>query len=784
MAITPSIISVETSPSGGREGSVAGYYTGVGPDVGQNTDSYQHNISAISFVKADCLAGVTDVVYNGYAGSSTIPSANNTYLLQGSQVTATTDAGTTVSVSSSTSTEETDTFGLTGSISGYPIFNLQVSKDSTDVKLKLTFLSEHATGTTDYDSVMVGVPFAIKTMSGTSNDVFRYFTIQKQKAALAGDDAATTNEFIIDVVPPTIVIPVPIPSGTEFHTSLQSYASGITDFAKLSGRYGPTNLTFNNSHSGVPGSDDLWAFNTHGKLDFVSASMVTGQGTALPIVNSNKNTFIYTGDPDVHFFQTGMNLDGNDAKFEWTPSGSDGNAAKPFPGMAGDDAPIRHIDFRFPCVAQISGSLLVATGSCRVTYQYADTVSLVDITASPSVVSVVTSVTGGTPNGVAATTVAGVGAINGQTTDIYRHDISSTAFLKADAFEGVSTVVYDGFGSGSFISPTAGKFYIQGHQITASTDTGLVVSASAASHPANGTNDFGITGSIGTTPIFNLQVEDDGNDAKMSVTFLAEHASSADYDSIKIDIPFATTNSDGLTLHNKIRSFNIQKVKNPADPVDGTDATAVLTQNLTVKGIGGPARTQGLYIPSNGAEIPPLVGWLTGSTEINVQAPINTDNDSDGTVDSADGDFNLNDEILLFDADGAGGGDAPSIRTMGRSCFARVPLGQTWTITRIMGVYNGTAKSGTTKVGLFLCASIHADPSTAVDGRAIEVAEIFLDGQSSRNYDYEIGIVGADSGVISIAASEGKYLFMLYQLQDNVAVHQFECDLTFTYTVT
>ena len=397
--ISPSVIPVNTSVSGGAPNGLAtasSQRTGVGASSGQAHDIYQNMIPPTVFSKASALESVTPLVYDGFVSGSFIFPGASKFFIQGHQITASLDTGTVVSASCTAfPANGTDDFGITGSIGSYPIFNLQFQDDSNDAKMSITFLSEHATSTTDFNHVKLDVPISVTTAAGDSqSNIIRSFYVQK----------------------------APQPE-----------------------------------------------------------------------------------DP----------TDGTD--------GSDGT----------------------------------------------DAVSPPSFSISPSIIPIETSVTGGTPNGIDTSVVAGVGASSGQAKDIYQHDIPSTSFVMADGFIGSSQLTYDGFVSGSAFAGAVDKFRIQGHQITASLDTGTVVSASCTAFPSDGTLDFGITGSISNYPIFNLQVEDVGNDVKMSLSFLSEHATSTtDFNSVKIDVPFATRLNNNI-----VRSFTVQKQKRAADGTDGTDGS-------------------------------------------------------------------------------------------------------------------------------------------------------------------------------------------------------------------
>lgn len=383
-------------------------------------------------------------------------------------------------------------------------------------------------------------------------------TLNAKDIRVDGVSLSNTN---ISFEPPVISMDatvggrVPSPPATAF---TKVFIDSTTTFTWAGHNAGRT-VTLNNSYEIVSANITGICDNSSGTTLTATTSSLSGEGDVSYVVDL-KNSSAAT------IMRFSVTKDGGDAKLLVTSVGEHATGTEDW------------------TTAIVTVPIVTASGTSNKTFTVQknlpgsagdDGKNAVGAAITPSIIPVPTSVTGGTPNGLASLEVDGVGAAAGQTTDIYLNDIPSTAFVRADVFESVTPLIYDGFVAGSATYPDAGKFFIQGHQITASLDTGTAVSASCPAHPSNGTDDFNITGSIGSYPIFNLAVTDDGNNAKMALTFLSEHATSTtDYNSIKLDIPFAVKTAAGDAQNNIIRSFNIQKQLSPEDPTDGSDGSS------------------------------------------------------------------------------------------------------------------------------------------------------------------------------------------------------------------
>ena len=191
-----------------------------------------------------------------------------------------------------------------------------------------------------------------------------------------------------------------------------------------------------------------------------------------------------------------------------------------------------------------------------------------------NIISVQTSVTGGTPNGVTTTTTeTGMSPLS-----VFDHDIPSTAYVIATGLAGATNVGYDGHGVGG--SYTNNTFRIQTALITGSTNLGdtLAITSKEADGTAVdlGDIDYQITGSmVVNEPLFCMDITRFAStDAKFRLSFLAEHTryrGSDDFDSIRVDVPFRVTTAAGAQTISG--SFEIVKNKKGQEGTDGSDGS-------------------------------------------------------------------------------------------------------------------------------------------------------------------------------------------------------------------
>ena len=173
-AFTRSVIPVDTDDTGGA--------------LDDGNDLSDADISQQAFTKIDVNVGATNVTFAGHNASGN-PS-NNNYKIVSANVTAVTDNGTSLTVATVNNSGEGDSdYSLTCSNSGTRL-KLKVDSDSSDAKLRVSFLAEHEDGSsTDFNSVLVSVPIKITTAAGTQT-ITRSFTVQKIKKGTAGTNGS------------------------------------------------------------------------------------------------------------------------------------------------------------------------------------------------------------------------------------------------------------------------------------------------------------------------------------------------------------------------------------------------------------------------------------------------------------------------------------------------------------------------------------------------------------------------------------------------------------------
>ena len=174
-SFTRSVIPVNTDDTGGA--------------LDDGNDLADADISQQAFTKIDVNTGVTNVTFAGHNESGN-PS-NNTYKIVSDNITAVTDNGTSLTASNSAS-EGTASYDVTFANASATRLTLAVSSDSSDAKLRVSFLAEHEASTTDFSNVLVNVPIKVTTAAGTQT-ITRSFTVQKIKKGTtgsAGDDGS------------------------------------------------------------------------------------------------------------------------------------------------------------------------------------------------------------------------------------------------------------------------------------------------------------------------------------------------------------------------------------------------------------------------------------------------------------------------------------------------------------------------------------------------------------------------------------------------------------------
>ena len=174
-SFTRSVIPVNTDDTGGA--------------LDDGNDLADADISQQAFTKIDVNAGVTNVTFAGHNASGD-PASNN-YKIVSANVVATTDNGTALSVTNDAGAENDLAYNLTCANASATRLKLAVSSDSSDAKLRVSYLAEHEDGSsTDFNSVLVDVPIKVTSAAGTQT-ITRSFTVQKIKKGTTGDTGST-----------------------------------------------------------------------------------------------------------------------------------------------------------------------------------------------------------------------------------------------------------------------------------------------------------------------------------------------------------------------------------------------------------------------------------------------------------------------------------------------------------------------------------------------------------------------------------------------------------------
>ena len=178
-SFTNPVITVDTDDTGGA--------------LDDGGDLASADISSQAFTKADVNAGTTNVTFAGHGLASASLAANNTYRLITNAITAVTDNGTNVASSITTSSlsgvgDETYDIFLNNAAGG-AVINLDITADSSDLKIKVDALTEHETGTDDYNSIKISIPLRMQTAAGTQT-ITRVLTVQKIKKGTTGSTGA------------------------------------------------------------------------------------------------------------------------------------------------------------------------------------------------------------------------------------------------------------------------------------------------------------------------------------------------------------------------------------------------------------------------------------------------------------------------------------------------------------------------------------------------------------------------------------------------------------------
>ena len=177
-AFTRSVIPVDTDDTGGA--------------LDDGNDLADADISQQAFTKIDVNVGATNVTFAGH-NSSGDPS-NNNYKIVSANVTAVTDNGTSLTVTNNAGSEGDTSYNITCANASATRLKLAVSSDSSDAKLRVSFLAEHEDGSnTDFNSVLVSVPIKITTAAGTQT-ITRSFTVQKIKKGTAGTNGSNGSD--------------------------------------------------------------------------------------------------------------------------------------------------------------------------------------------------------------------------------------------------------------------------------------------------------------------------------------------------------------------------------------------------------------------------------------------------------------------------------------------------------------------------------------------------------------------------------------------------------------
>ena len=151
-------------------------------------------------------------------------------------------------------------------------------------------------------------------------------------------------------------------------------------------------------------------------------------------------------------------------------------------------------------------------------------------------------------------------------------DISQQAFTKVDVNAGATNVTFAGHNSSG--NPSNNTYKIVTANVAATTDNGrgLTVTNSATSE---GDNSYNITCTNDSATRLKFAVSLDGSDAKLRVSFLAEHedGSSTDFNSIRVSLPIKVTTAAGTQTIT--RDFTVQKIKQGTAGASGSSDIAI-----------------------------------------------------------------------------------------------------------------------------------------------------------------------------------------------------------------
>jgi len=271
-SFTRSVIPVNTDDTGGA--------------LDDGNDLADADISQQAFTKIDVNAGVTNVTFAGHNASGD-PASNN-YKIVSANVTATTDNGTSLTITNDASGENDVAYNLTCANASATRLKLAVSSDSSDAKLRVSYLSEHEDGSnTDFNSVLVDVPIKITSAAGTQT-ITRSFTVQKIKKGTTGDTGSTGsggsngNDTPNVSLTRTVVTIGTDPTGGAFDDGGDLSDADISNlaFTKIDANVGATNVTFaGHNESGNPSN------NTY-KIVTDSMTATTDNGTVLTVTNA------------------------------------------------------------------------------------------------------------------------------------------------------------------------------------------------------------------------------------------------------------------------------------------------------------------------------------------------------------------------------------------------------------------------------------------------------------------------------------------------------------------
>ena len=186
-SFTNPIINIDTDDTGGA--------------LDDGGDLSSADISSQAFAKADVSAGTTNVTFAGHGLSGAALAANNTYRLITNSITAVTDNGTNVAASITTSSlsgvGDTTYDIYLNNAAGDAIINLDITSDSSDLKILVGALAEHESGTDDYNSIKISVPLRMQTAAGTQT-ITRVLTVQKIRKGTTGTAGSDGTDAVTD----------------------------------------------------------------------------------------------------------------------------------------------------------------------------------------------------------------------------------------------------------------------------------------------------------------------------------------------------------------------------------------------------------------------------------------------------------------------------------------------------------------------------------------------------------------------------------------------------------